>query len=295
MTAPSAASFPTLPLAGFRVLSLALNLPGPAALMRARALGARCVKLEPPGGDPMAHYSAQAYADLHAGIEVERIDLKSDAGQARLREALAHSDAVLTSFRPSALPRLGLGWDDLHARHPGLSLVAIVGDTAAPEVPGHDLTYQAEHDLVTGHALPATLYADMGGALQATEALLHTALLRQSGQPGRLFEVGLSEAAAFLGLPRHWGLTRRTGMIGGAHAGYQVYACQDGRVAVAALEPHFCARLMEAASLPAGSDPLAPATHAALAAWMQARTRAELDALARARDIPLHTLANDSA
>ena len=73
-------------LAGLRVLSLALNLPGPAALMRARAMGARCLKLEPPSGDPMSHYSTQAYADLHAGIEVERVDLKAEAGQARLRE-----------------------------------------------------------------------------------------------------------------------------------------------------------------------------------------------------------------
>ena len=36
------------PLKGVRVLSLSLNLPGPAALMRCRKLGATCVKLEPP-------------------------------------------------------------------------------------------------------------------------------------------------------------------------------------------------------------------------------------------------------
>ncbi len=291
-TAPSQAA--GLPLAGLRVLSLALNLPGPAALMRARAMGARCLKLEPPSGDPMSHYSTQAYADLHAGIEVERVDLKAEAGQARLREALAGSDVVLTSFRPSALRRLGLGWDDLQARHPQLSLVAIVGDSAAPEVPGHDLTYQAEHGLVTGTALPATLYADMGGALQASEALLQAALLKQQGQPGRYFEVALAGAAGFLGLPRHWGLTLPTGIIGGAHAGYQVFACADGRVAVAALEPHFCARLLDAAGLPAGTDPLLPATRTALASWMRGLTRAQLDALARERDIPLHTLGADA-
>jgi alpha-methylacyl-CoA racemase len=46
----------TAPLAGIRVLSLALNLPGPAALMRCRQLGAQCLKLEPPAGDPMRLY-----------------------------------------------------------------------------------------------------------------------------------------------------------------------------------------------------------------------------------------------
>jgi alpha-methylacyl-CoA racemase len=290
--APPASPRPSLPgvLAGLRILSLALNLPGPAALMRAQAMGARCLKLEPPEGDPMQAYSPEAYSQLHQGMEVERIDLKSGPGQARLAQALSDTDVVLTSFRPSALARLGLDWPTLHARYPALSLVAIVGDPEAPEVPGHDLTYQAEHDLVTGLSLPPTLYADMGGALQASEALLQAALLRQAGQPGRRFDVGLAGAAAFLALPRRWGLTQATGLIGGAHAGYQVYACQDGRVAVAALEPHFMQRLCDAAGLPAQSSPTAADTQAAAARWFLTLTRAELDALARALDLPLHTL-----
>jgi crotonobetainyl-CoA:carnitine CoA-transferase CaiB-like acyl-CoA transferase len=36
-------SLPTLK--GVRILSLSLNLPGPAALMRCRQMGASCVKL----------------------------------------------------------------------------------------------------------------------------------------------------------------------------------------------------------------------------------------------------------
>ncbi|HYF43640.1 MAG TPA: CoA transferase, partial [Ramlibacter sp.] len=41
---------PPRPLQGIRILSLALNLPGPAALMRCRAMGASCTKFEPPAG-----------------------------------------------------------------------------------------------------------------------------------------------------------------------------------------------------------------------------------------------------
>ena len=37
-----------LALKGVRVLSLSLNLPGPAAMMRCQQMGASCVKLEPP-------------------------------------------------------------------------------------------------------------------------------------------------------------------------------------------------------------------------------------------------------
>ena len=106
------------PLRGVRVLSLALNLPGPAAFMRLKAMGATCLKAEPPGpkgasGDPMGQYNPTAYATLHDGIKVITVDLKSDKGQARLHRELARTDVLLTSFRPSALAKLGLGWKAL--------------------------------------------------------------------------------------------------------------------------------------------------------------------------------------
>ncbi len=285
-------SSPLAPLAGVRILSLALNLPGPAALMRCRTLGARCTKLEPPSGDPMAHYNRPAYAALHEGIAVDTADLKAESGQAALHRALADTDVLLTSFRPSGLAKLGLDWDALHARHPRLSQVAIVGAPGArAEEPGHDLTYLAECGLVTDTSLPPTLYADMGGALLACEAVLQAALHRRGGATeGVYLEVALNAAADWLALPRTWGLTQPAGMVGGAHAGYRIYPCADGRVAVAALEPHFARRLCEAAGI-ATNDILAPATHATLADWLRARTRAELDAMAAAHDIPLHTLA----
>ncbi len=76
---------------------------------------------------------------------------------------------------------------------------------------------------------------------------------------------------------------------GGGHAGYRLYPCKDGRVAVAALEPHFAAALCAAAGVP--PEVFVPATHAAIAAFMAARTRVQLDALAVDKDIPLHTMA----
>jgi crotonobetainyl-CoA:carnitine CoA-transferase CaiB-like acyl-CoA transferase len=287
----STSTFSFAPLAGVRVLSLALNLPGPAALMRCRAMGATCTKLEPPSGDPMAHYNRTAYAALHEGVTVEVADLKTEAGQQHLHLALQESDVLLTSFRPSALAKLGLGWDALHARHPKLSQVAIVGAPGErAEEPGHDLTYLAESGLVAGTALPPTLYADMGGALLASEAALQAALHSSAADGSGIYlEVALNAAADWLALPRTWGLTTSTGAVGGAHAGYRVYPCVDGRVAVAALEPHFAARLCEAAGV-ASTDMAAPETHEAIERWIGTRTRAELDAMARERDVPLLTL-----
>lgn len=290
------------PLHGLRILSLALNLPGPAALMRCRRMGAACTKLEPPAGDPMGHYDPGAYAELHAGVKVLPADLKTPQGQDVLHRELARTDVLLTSFRPSALRKLGLGWKELHGRYPTLSQVAIVGAPGdRAEEPGHDLTYLAENGLVPGLELPATLYADMGGSLMASEAVLQAALRKQEryaggGDPhpdGLYLEVALSDAAAYLGLPRRWGLTQPAGAVGGAHAGYRVYPCKDGRVAVAALEPHFAAALCEAAGVAGGGAKtmLARETHAAVAGFFAARTREELETLARQKDLPLHTLA----
>ena len=301
---PARATSALKPLKGIRVLSLALNLPGPAALMRCRELGARCAKLEPPApegapanatGDPMSQYSPAAYAALNAGIRIHAADLKLEAGQRALHRELAKADVLLTSFRPSALARLGLGWTALHQQYPQLSQVAIVGAPGAlAEVPGHDLTYLAENDLVTGLDLPATLYADMGGSLMAVEAVLQTVLHRAIKGKGVHVEVALSNAASWLGLPRAWGLTKPGAAVGGGHAGYRVYACKDGRVAVAALEPHFAARLCEAAGVD-GIKPQAmfdPQIHQAIQLFFLSQTRRQLESLAAKRDIPLHTLLN---
>lgn len=290
------------PLKGVRVLSLALNLPGPAALMRCREMGARCVKLEPPAspagapgasGDPMAQYNPSAYAALHEGVRTAVADLKTDKGQKALHRELAKADVLITSFRPSALLKLGLTWKALHQQYPQLSQIAIVGSPGArADEPGHDLTYLAENDLVTGLDLPPTLYADMGGSLMASEAVLQAVMHQRGKGKGVFLEVALSSAAAYLALPRAWGLTRPGAAVGGGHAGYRVYSCRDGRVAVAALEPHFAARLCAAAGVEASSIKalLAPATHQAIAAFLLTQTRQQLDQLAAANDIPLHTL-----
>ena len=292
-------------LDGVRVLSLALNLPGPAALMRCRRMGAHCTKLEAPpppnakSADPMGAYNPQAYAVMHEGVEIVHADLKSAEGQATLQALLAQTDVLITSFRPAASARLGVDWASLQPHHPRLSLVEIVGASGErADEPGHDLTYMAEAGLVTGLDLPPTLFADMAGSVMASEAVLQALLRRAASGRGVRIEVTLSGAAHYLALPHSWGLTQRNGTVGGAHAGYRVYACADGRVAVAALEPHFAQRLCQAVGVPGADTPQAAlalmfrsATHHAVAEYFAGQTRAELDRLAAGQDIPLHTLA----
>jgi len=282
------------PLRGVRVLTLALNLPGPAAVMRLVDMGAQCTKINPPSGDPMHHYTPDGYALLHKGMKNKTLDLKTSQGQAALHKLLPDIDVLLTSFRPSALTKLGLRWKALHTRYPALSLIEVVGAPGPlAEIPGHDLTYQAEVGLVNGMALPPSLFADMGGALMASEATLKAVLYLKTSGKGSHYEVALSDAAAWLALPRQLRMTTPEGAVGGAHAGYQMYACKNGRVAVAALEPHFAARLCEAAGVTLThpiNDLFKKSTHQEIASFLASRTRQQIDKLATAKDIPMMSL-----
>ena len=91
--------------------AIALNLPGPACARRLADFGATVIKVEPPsemGGDPMRTYARGYYDELHQGIEIRNLDLKSDAGRSALDECLATADVFLTSQRTAALARLKL-------------------------------------------------------------------------------------------------------------------------------------------------------------------------------------------
>lgn len=291
---------PLQPLRGTRILSLALNLPGPAALLRCVAMGAQCTKLEPPPaaattcGDPMQAYCAPAYEHLHAGVHRLQADLKTPEGQEQLHAQLEKTDVLLTSFRPGALRKLGLDWETLQARYSQLSMVRIFGMTGdGADTPGHDITYQAEAGLLAAGHVPASLLADMTGALMASEAVLQTQMHRLRCGAGALLDIGLFEAAQWLAQPLHWGLSAPDGVVGGAHAGYRTYRCRDGMVAVAALEPHFAARLCAAAGLTAAGDVDTMrdgATHAAITRFAQERSMAQLQEIARQQDIPLHAI-----
>jgi crotonobetainyl-CoA:carnitine CoA-transferase CaiB-like acyl-CoA transferase len=57
-------------LEGIRVVTTALNLPGPLACARLHELGAAVTKVEPPGGDPFERFCPGWYRRLHRGLEV---------------------------------------------------------------------------------------------------------------------------------------------------------------------------------------------------------------------------------
>ena len=232
-----------------RLVSIAQNVPGPATVAKLVRRGAHAIKIEPPAGDQLATLCATWYAELHADVRVERIDLKSTDGLRALTALLRSADLFIASQRPAALARLGLDAVSLRRDFPALRHLNIVGNTAHPEHAGHDLTYLAQHGLV-GHSMPLTLVADLVGAERAYAAAIE---LMQS-PPGSSRVVWLADAIADLAAPLRHGLTAPGGLLGGGNAAYRLYAAREGTIAVAALEPRFRAKLYELLGVPDGSD-----------------------------------------
>jgi alpha-methylacyl-CoA racemase len=268
-------------LDGVRVVNAGVNLPVDAAAARLAELGAAVTKVEPPGGDPMDAAAPGLYEELVRGQDIVRLDLKEDEGRERLEELLTGADVLLTSSRPAALDRLGLGWQAVAARHPQLVQVAIVGH-AAPhqDIPGHDLTYASGQGLVVPPTLPRTLVADLGGAERAVTVALALLLARDRGaETTRHAEVALADSAAFFALPVRHRITGEGAPLGGANPFYGLYEARDGWIALAALEPKFRTGITEGL----GVEPTAEAFARAFAT----KTTAEWERWAQERDLPL--------
>lgn len=269
-------------LDGIRVLNLAVNLPGPAAARRLHQLGAEVVKVEPPSGDPMERYHAGWYRDMAAGQHLLRLDLKSAGGREQLDWLLATTDLLISATRPAAMVRLGLSWEELHRRYPRLCQVAITGYPAPREnEAGHDLTYQASLGLINPPHMPRTLLADMAGAEQTVVAALALLLRRERSGEAGYAEVALSTAAAAMAAPLAYGCTAAGALLGGGIPEYNIYQTLDGWLAVAALEPHFKARL---------ESELGVATAAEYRAAFAQRSAAEWQQWGQELDLPLIAL-----
>lgn len=270
-----------LPLGGVRILTLAVNLPGPVAASRLHDMGAAVVKVEPPGGDPLARMCPGYYAELSAGQEVVSLDLKDGEDRASLDDHLENMDLLLTASRPASLGRLGLSWPELHARFPRLSQVAIVGHPP-PDVdaPGHDLTYQARFGTLSPPGMPSVLVADLAGAERAVSAAISLLFARERGQGAGYEQVALSEAARSFAGPLLQGLTAPGGVLGGGFAGYGLYRAQRDYVALAALEKHFWERLLGEFGIEGGEC-------RDLERIFETRTAEQWEEWAAERDLPL--------
>ena len=226
------------PLDGMLVVDFTRYLPGPFASRELLELGARVVRVLPPGGDPLEATDPDWHEELNAGKESIAVDLKADATPAL--ELLARADVVLESFRPGVASRLGIGPEHAPPIAVYCSITGFGIDGPHAQRAGHDLNYLGwagvlEH---TAPALPPVQIADLGaGAMGAVTQILAALLERERTGRGRHVVISMTHNA-------HRMASRP--ILTGGLACYRIYPTSDGRwLTVGALEPVFWMRLVE--------------------------------------------------
>ncbi|HKI92403.1 MAG TPA: CaiB/BaiF CoA-transferase family protein [Gaiellaceae bacterium] len=291
------------PLAGLLAVDLTRYLPGAFASAELLRLGARVVRVEQPGGDPLRATAPAWHDALNAGKESVLVDLKADAAIAR--ELVGRADVVLESFRPGVAARLGVGPDDASPRTVYCSITGFGLGGRHEQRAGHDLNYLGWAGVLedTAPAWPPVQIADLAaGALGAVTRVLAALLERERTDCGAHVVVSMTHGSHALVAYRLGGdpLPR---LLTGGLACYRIYATADGRhLTVGALEPVFFGRLCEVLGRPelAGRqyDADQEALAAELAAVFAARPLAAWLELAEHEDVcvgPVATLAEAAA
>ncbi|AXB79441.1 CaiB/BaiF CoA-transferase family protein [Novosphingobium sp. P6W] len=111
------------PLAGIRVVEFTHMVMGPAVGHILAGLGAEVVRIEPIGGDQTRRLlgSGSGYFPMYnRGKQSICLDLKSPEGLAVARDLAEGADVLIENFRPGALDRLGLSYEQLAEVNPRL-------------------------------------------------------------------------------------------------------------------------------------------------------------------------------
>ncbi len=255
------------PLQGTVVLDATRVLAGPYATMILADLGAEVIKVERPGqGDDSRAYgpfnagSSAYYASLNRGKKSVTLDLKSEPGRDAFLRLADQADVLVENFRPGVMAGLGLGWDEVHARNPGLVYASCSGfGQTGPyaDRPAYDVVAQAMGGLmaVTGeeHGGPVRVGASMGdlsAALFLVTGILAALLERESTGLGAHVDVAMLDSVVALlenAIVRNDLEDVAPGRLGTRHPAitpFQAFATSDGHIVVAAgndaLWEHLC-------------------------------------------------------
>jgi alpha-methylacyl-CoA racemase len=239
------------PLEGILVVDFTRYLPGGYASRELLRLGARVVRVEAPGGDPMRE-TAVAWDDaLRAGTESVVCELPVDTDLARA--LCGRADVVLESFRPGVASRLGIGPGDVPESVVYCSITGfgVVGRHVARA--GHDLNYLGWAGVLedTAPGWPPVQIADLAaGALGAVVQVLAALVERARTGVGTSLVVSMTHGSHDL-VAHRLGGEPVPDMLTGGLACYRIYATDDGRhLTVGALEPKFFRRLCEIVGRP---------------------------------------------
>src|SRR6185312_12262156 len=154
---------------GVRVVELAQWVFVPVAGALLADWGADVVRIDRPEGDPYRGLATQGIGTDSGGVNLSialanrgkrsvALDLSTEGGREIMHRLLESADVLLTSFRPSALDRLGLSPDAVRSRYPRIVYArghgyGVRGPDA--ELPGYDAgAYWARGGV--GHVLSPT-------------------------------------------------------------------------------------------------------------------------------------------
>lgn len=246
------------------MLDVSQVMAGPYCAMLLCDMGARVIKIEPPGGDSTRAMAGAAGSDSPAFNAVNRgklgvvLDLQTPAGRRALVHLARHADVLIENYRPGVMARLGLDYATLAAENPRLIYASISGygqTGPAAAKGGFDLVAQGVSGImsVTGEpgrppvkaGIPVT---DLGAALYALAGILAALYWRASSGRGQHIDTSLVEAGVALSVweaAEHFS-GRTPGPLGSAHrmsAPYQAFRCADGHITIGAANDRTFARL----------------------------------------------------
>ncbi len=243
------------PLEGLRVLEFAQIAAGPFTGMLLADLGADVVKIErPDGGDgmrgwPPLHQGDGGADDVFSGnfTSLNRnkrsvaLDIKDKDDLAKLYALVENADVFIENFRPGALKRAGLGYDQLKARNPRLVYCSITGygQTGPYALKGaFDVTAQAMSGLmsVTGEENGPPVkcgvpVGDFATGLYAGYMIL--AAVMRARQTGKGAQIDCSILGSLLGVAalqtsEYFGTGKAPKRLGSAHPRNAPYAGFQG-------------------------------------------------------------------
>jgi len=239
-----------------RVIELGQIMAAPTAGLMLADMGADVVKVEKiPGGDDSRSYREPRIGDVSAPfLMLNRnkrgvaLDLKHPAGRDALMRLLEQADVLVENYRPGALARIGLDWDTLHSRLPGLIYCTVTGyglQGPMAGAGGFDLIAQGFAGLmsITGEpdrppAKPGNSVADINAGLLAATGVIGAYVHKLRTGAGQRVDTSLMEAAlqqTAWHAAVFFATGRSPGPLGSGHvitAPYQAFRARDGWINV---------------------------------------------------------------
>lgn len=198
-------------LDGYKVLDFTQVLAGPTCTRLLTEMGAEVIKVElAPNGDFSRNFPAirdgrsAYYVQQNRGKKSFCIDGKSPKGREILQALAAEVDVLVENFAPGAIARLGLGWEDVHARNPKLVMCSISafgqsGPLSAQ--PGFDFIAQAYAGVTHmigdpdgSPVLPMLGLGDVSTGAHAMGAICASLLHRERGGEGQYLDISILDA-----------------------------------------------------------------------------------------------------